>query len=90
MIDLKKLAELPHGQAEKVLKESGNWKKNEYTFRITGRYFRITGRYDPEPETMTVKVMAIDLESAETAAEGQCDFDKIEEIELMTAGVEGD
>lgn len=83
MIDVKKLADLPHGQAEKVLKESGNWQKHEYTFRITGRY-------DPEPETMTVKVMAIDLESAEIAAEHACDFDEIYETELMTAGVEGD
>ena len=83
MIDVKKLANLPHGQAEKILKESGNWQKHEYTFRITGRYY-------PEPETMTVKVMAIDLGNAEIAAESQCDFDRIDEIELITAGVDGD
>ncbi len=83
VIDVKKLADLPHGQAERVLKESGNWQKHEYTFRITGCY-------DPESETMTVKVMAIDLDNAYIAAEGQCDFDKIEEIELITSGVEGD
>lgn len=83
VIDVKKLADLPHGQAERVLKESGNWQKREYTFRITGFYM-------PESETMTVKVMAIDLESAELAAEHECDFDKIEEIELITSGVEGD
>ena len=83
MIDVKKLADLPHGQAEKVLKESGNWQKHEYTFRITGFYM-------PEFETMTVKVTAIDLDNAFIAAEGQCDFDEIEEIELITAGVDGD
>ena len=80
---MKKLADLPHGQAEKVLKESGNWEKHEYTFRITGLYM-------PEFETMTVKVMAIDLDNAYIAAEGQCDFDEIEEIELITSGVDGD
>ena len=83
MIDVKKLADLPHGQAEKVLKESGNWQKHEYTFRITGRY-------DPETETKTVKVMAIDLYNAEIAAEDACEFDVIDEIKLMTAGVDGD
>jgi len=83
VIDVKNLADLPHGQAEKVLKESGNWQKHEYTFRISGTYW-------PDPETMIVKVMAIDLESAETAAEHACDFDVIFETELMTAGVDGD
>jgi len=79
MIDVKKLADLPHGQAEKVLKESGNWQKREYTFRITGRY-------DPEPEIKTVKVMAIDLYNAEVAAEEECDFDVIDGIELIDNG----
>ena len=83
VIDVKKLADLPHGQAEKVLKESGNWQKREYTFRIMGYC-------DPEPEAMTVKVTAIDLYNAEIAAEDQCDFDVICGIELMTAGVDGD
>jgi len=79
MVDLKKLADLPHGQAEKVLKESGNWQKHEYTFRIMGYY-------DPEPEAMTVKVMAIDLYNAEIAAEDQCDFDVICGTELIDNG----
>ena len=83
VIDVKKLADLPHGQAEKVLKESGNWQKHEYTFRIMGRY-------DPDPEAMTVKVMAIDLYNAEIAAKDACDFDVIDGIELMTTGVDGD
>jgi hypothetical protein len=34
--------------------------------------------------------MAIDLYNAEIAAEDACDFDGIDGIELMTAGVDGD
>lgn len=77
-IDVKKLVDLPHGQAEKALRKSGNWEKHEYTFRVWGSY-------TPEPESQTIKVMAVNLEAAETAAENACDFDEIDEIELMTS-----
>jgi len=76
MIDPKELVDLPHGQAELVLKREGCWAKKKYKVRVVGRY------YAPL-ETKVVTVEALDQRSAELKAENMSGFDFFDETEII-------
>tara|TARA_R110000868_G_scaffold74313_1_gene214839 strand:+ start:1225 stop:1464 length:240 start_codon:yes stop_codon:yes gene_type:complete len=76
MIDPKQLVDLPHGQAEAVLKREGLWAKKKFKVRVVGRY------YAPL-ETKVVTVKAHDRVSAELKAENMSGFDEINETEII-------
>ena len=76
MIDPKELVDLPHGQAEAVLKREGCWAKKRFKVRVAGRY------YAPL-ETKVVTVEAIDRDDAEIEAENMSGFDEIIETEII-------
>jgi hypothetical protein len=75
MIDLKKLNELPYGQAEKVLKSKGLWATETFKVEVTG--------YNILIETNTVTVNAIDALSAEIEAEKKSGFDVVIETQII-------
>ena len=76
MINPKELVDLPHGQAEAVLKREGCWAKKKYKVRVVGSH------YSPL-ETKVVTVEAIDQRSAELKAENMSGFDEINETEII-------
>lgn len=76
MIDPKELIDLPHGQAELVLKREGYW--NTKTFKV-----RVVGRYYAPLESKVVTVEANDQSSAELKAGNMSGFDQIDETEIL-------
>lgn len=76
MIDPKELVDLPHGQAELVLKREGCWAKKKFKVRVVGRH------YAPL-ENKVVTVEANDRVEAELKAENMSGFDEINETEII-------
>ena len=76
MIDPKELIDLPHGQAELVLKREGCWAMKTFKVRVVGRY------YAPL-ESKVVTVEAHDQSSAELKAGNMSGFDQIDETEIL-------
>jgi hypothetical protein len=76
MIDPKELVDLPHGQAELVLKREGCWAKKKFKVRVVGSH------YSPL-EIKVVTVDAIDKRSAEIEAEKVSGFDFVDETEII-------
>ena len=76
MIDPKELIDLPHGQAEAVLKRENCWAKKTFTVRVVGYYY-------PPPETKVFTVEAYDRDGAQIEAERLSNFDEVDETEII-------
>ncbi len=75
------------GNAEKQLRKIGKW---DYTAVFDGvTEFKVKvavkGWYEPEIETQIIEVVATDKEEAMDKAAELCDFDEIEDTEIMEA-----
>jgi hypothetical protein len=76
MINPKELIDLPHGEAEAVLKREGHWAKKKFRVRVVGRH------YAPL-ESKVVTVEAYERVEAELKAENMSGFDEISETEII-------
>jgi hypothetical protein len=76
MINPKDLINLPHGQAEAVLKREGCWAKKKFKVRVVGYC------YSP-PETKVITVDAYDRDGAQIEAERLSNFDEVDETEII-------
>jgi hypothetical protein len=76
MINPKELIDLPHGQAELVLKREGCWAKKKFKVRVVGSH------HSPL-ETEVITVEAVDQRSAELKAENMSGFDFVDETEII-------
>lgn len=89
MITPQQLIDLPHaGMAEKQLRKDGRWDdtvivdpsgNTEYEFKV-----EVTGYYNPETETQIYTVIASSEDEAIDLAHEMCDFDEIEDDEVLT------
>lgn len=75
------------GNAEKQLPKMGKWNETAVFDGVTEYKIKVAvkGWYEPEIETQIIEVVATDKEEAMDKATELCDFDEIEDTEIMEA-----